>query len=172
MGYRWRREKEIEYFFCKTVGYEDKKKKAENFKLFSKKYKLHQSNPIYMKNRSLLILSISILFASCGPSAEEVAQQQRQHDDSVAAVTAQRVEQKNKLESKLKEFKEELVKNKAALEAAKDKMNQIKDFHFLRTSDEREQQVRQQSEYISKLEENVNILTQNISTVENNLANL
>jgi len=125
-----------------------------------------------MKAINILAFVIPVLLISCGPSAEEIARQQKHRDDSVAVATANRIEHKNKLTNQLKEFKQQLIKYKADLEAANDKMVQIKEFHFLRTGDEREQQIRQQSEYISHLEENIGIITQNIDAAESNLANL
>jgi guanylate kinase len=132
----------------------------------------NQQNGTHMKIPNYIILFSAILLFSCGPSAEQLAQQQKRHDDSVATATAQRLEQKNKLENQRKDFKTLLVKYTAELEAAKDKMNQIKEFHLLRTGDEREQQIEKQSIYISKLEENINTLTENIRIVDGQLANL
>ncbi len=125
-----------------------------------------------MKLVTVIVLSLALFLSSCGPNAEEIAQKQRYHDDSVATVTANRIERKNKLIGQRKEFKEELAKYTAELEAARDKMNKLKEFHFLRTDSEREQQIKQQSLYISKLEEGVTTLTDNIGTIESNLANL
>ena len=50
---------------------------------------------------------------------------------------------------------------KAELYAAKDRMRKIKEFHVLRTPEEREQQIKQQEQYILSLENKISVLEGN-----------
>lgn len=55
-----------------------------------------------------------------------------------------------------------LTKNIGELEVAKDDMNQVKEFQLLRTEEEREQQIRNATEYKLKIEENIENIKSNI----------
>lgn len=55
-----------------------------------------------------------------------------------------------------------LTKNIGDLEVAKDDLNQVKGFQLLRTEAEREQQIRNATEYQLKIEENIQNINSNI----------
>ena len=56
---------------------------------------------------------------------------------------------------------ERLEELKAELYAAKDKMAEIKKFHFLRTDDEREEQIKEQEQIILSIENKLNAIRDN-----------
>jgi|LakMenEpi03Aug12_release.lakeMendotaPanAssembly.Ray.scaffolds.fasta_scaffold1794706_1 predicted nucleic acid-binding Zn-ribbon protein len=56
----------------------------------------------------------------------------------------------------------ELTKTIGELEVAKDDINQVKEFQLLRTEAEREQQIRNATEYKLKIEENIETIKSNI----------
>ncbi len=121
----------------------------------------------------LLLVSLTVLtFESCGPNAEEIAQQQKRRDDSIAAVSAAKVQHKNDLRNSLSNLRSEFDNLKAELVAANDKLNSLKEFHFLRTDEERADQLKKQSLYISKLEERKQDIELRITRVEQELASL
>jgi len=70
----------------------------------------------------------------------------------------QLIDVKNKIYS----LETQLTKNIGELEVAKDDMNQVKEFQLLRTESEREQQIRNATEYKLKVEENIENIKSNI----------
>lgn len=125
-----------------------------------------------MKRVVLPLISALIFITSCGPSAQEIADQQRHHDDSVAQVTAMKVEQKHKIQEQLSKFKTKLQEVIAEQNVANDKMSRIKEFHLLRTGAERDQQIRDEEMYIQKLMDAKEELSKGIDELESQLSRL
>jgi predicted RNase H-like nuclease (RuvC/YqgF family) len=127
-----------------------------------------------------VFLGLSILTA-CGPSAEEKARLQKAREDSIRVATENAT--RHKLEMKLAltdsvknlEALKEGIENrltylKGELEVAKDKMTRIKEVQFLRTPDEREQQIRSQALTIDQLEKEIEELPDRIQQTTNKIA--
>lgn len=74
------------------------------------------------------------------------------------ATQQQLIEVNNQISS----FEDMLKKNIGELEVAQDDINQAKEFRLLRTEAEREQQIRNASEYKLKVEENIENIKSNI----------
>jgi hypothetical protein len=115
--------------------------------------------------KKILPLILVTLFA-CGPSAEEKAKIQKEREDSIRVATESatrlRLEKKLSLTEELKnaEANKEGQENrlsflKGELEVQKDKLNTIKQPQFLRTPDEREQQIRAQVMTIEQAEKDI-----------------
>ena len=130
-----------------------------------------------MRNILLTIsLSLSLLqFSSCGPSAEEKAQMQQQHDDSIKSV----VEHKYAIQNEFKDDSQKLINlhsqlenEKASLEVENAKMNDVKGFKFLRTENEKEQQIKNQSLKIQSIQDNIIALEQNITQMQDKISSL
>ncbi len=128
---------------------------------------------------TIVFLGLSILTA-CGPSAEEKARLQKAREDSIRVATENAT--RHKLEMKLAltdsiknlEALKEGIENrltylKGELEVAKDKMTTIKQVQFLRTPDEREQQIRSQALTIDQLEKEIEELPNRIQQTINKI---
>jgi len=122
--------------------------------------------------KKILPLILITLFA-CGPSAEEKAKIQKEREDSIRIATESatrlRLEKKLSLTEELKnaEATKEGQENqftylKGELEVQKDKLNSIKQVQFLRTPEEREQQIRQQVMTIEQAEKDITNLQDEI----------
>ena len=137
-----------------------------------------------MKFYSIFIIStLFVLTTSCGPSAQEKAATEKAKMDSVIkateAASKQKMETQQLIEDSIKKasnFKEamgnRLVSKKADLEVAKDKMNKIKEFHFGRTSVEREQQIKYQVVVIDSCEKEIERLNNNIIILNRKIEDL
>lgn len=119
---------------------------------------------VVMANRVLPLILIVLL--ACGPSAEEKAKMQKEREDSIRVATENatrlRLEKKLSLEEALRnaEATKEGLENrlsflKGELEVQKDKLNSIKEPQFLRTPQEREQQIRVQVMAIEQAEKDI-----------------
>jgi chromosome segregation ATPase len=120
---------------------------------------------------SIAIVMVLAAISSCGLSAEETAAIQKRRDDSIAIAVQQRLQEKQEIQNKIAQLKNALATFNADLDAAKDAMNQLKDFHFLRTNSEREEQVRNQSLKIQHIEEKIEKIKDALSSNESSLAN-
>jgi len=123
-----------------------------------------------MKTRYTTIIILLAFISSCGPSAEEQAATQKHRDDSIAVSVQQRLQAKMDIQSRIAQVKNAITNLNADLAAAKDRMIQIQDFHFLRTNSEREEQVKNQSIKIQRIEEKIEKLNDDLSSSENTLA--
>lgn len=121
----------------------------------------------------IIIPLILITLIACGPSAEEKAKIQKEREDSIRVATENatrlRLEKKLSLTEELKnaEATKEGQENrltylKGELEVQKDKLNTIKQPQFLRTPDEREQQIRTQVMTIEQAEKDITNLQDEI----------
>ncbi len=124
-----------------------------------------------MRTNILFTVLISILIFSCGPSEAE-----RQ---AIEQETLRKVELKNKFENKLKEVRkkldetqENIITTNAELEVAQSTMNDIKGFQLLRSKSEKENQIKKQSIYISRLKENIKTLESNTIIYKNLITEL
>lgn len=126
---------------------------------------------ILTMNRVLTLILIT-LFA-CGPSAEEKAKMQKEREDSIRVATENatrlKLEKKLSLEEALRnaEATKEGLENrltflKGELEVQKDKLNTIKEPQFLRTPQEREQQIRAQVMAIEQAEKDIKSIQEEI----------
>lgn len=130
-----------------------------------------------MKKLSIAIV-LSIIIAqlySCGPSAAEVQQMQKHRDDSVKNA----VERKFTAESQLKDANVQLSNMQKALEIAKanleaetDRMGKIKEWQIGRSTDEREQQIKNQSLNIQNIQDNISAIQQKINQTEDRIVAL
>jgi hypothetical protein len=130
-----------------------------------------------MKKIVNIFLLSTILFAtiSCGTSEEEKAKIEMAAKEELKKEMEEKAALQNAISTKSKELTDArnlLIETKAMLDAEIDKMSSIKQFQLGRTSEEREQQIIQQSELIQKLEENVGTLQSNIPIIENELNDL
>ncbi len=110
-----------------------------------------------MKQIILLLLMTGL--CSCGPGAKEIAAAQRQREDSIRNATRLQLEKQQALQQSLehKRLEKSAIENNimilvANLEAAKDKLNSIKQYQFLRTANEREAQIAGQVLLIQTIE--------------------
>lgn len=132
-----------------------------------------------MRMKAIAILTICFLFSACGPSKEELQQQQQAHDDSVKVATEQRMQAKHdleiaimELENQIDKLKSELISGNSELEVAEDRLDRIKEWQFGRTPDEREEQIRNQMTLIQNLEDALNSHKTSITESEERLASL
>ena len=134
-----------------------------------------------MTMKNVLILAFLTLLTACGPSSEEKARLQKEREDSikVAAENAAkyRVEMKLALTDSVKNFEalKEGFENrlsylKGELEVAKDKLSTAKQVQFLRTPEERERQIRDQTLIIDGLETEIKELPMKIETTVDKIA--
>ena len=98
-----------------------------------------------MRRHLYLFLTISLLiFNSCTRSQAEIAA----------------------IQQDIENIRGELRESNASLEAANDKMERIKEFHVLRTQDEREQQIQAQSQRIQELNDKISQLSTRLAASE------
>lgn len=123
-------------------------------------------------NRLIITFIILILF-SCGPSREEREQAQRLREDSIRNSVVEKFARIERLkdslasaEISLRSASSRLIDTRAELEAARDKLVRIKQFQFLRTGDEREQQIKDQTIVIENLEMEVRRLATGVDDGE------
>ena len=135
---------------------------------------------------TLSTLLFVALLSSCGQSEEEKAklqQQQQAREDSIKSAvedeTKHKLENIHALKDSLEKtnmshsvYQANLMDAKANLEAAKDKMNSIKEFEFGRAASEREDQIKSQSMVITSLEQSVKDIEQQIKDDENRISQL
>jgi|GEM_PF-2816569 len=114
-------------------------------------------------NHKIPVLLLAISLASCGPSAQEIAEKRKQHDDSVAVATAAKIAERQKMQDQLTQLQQQYDKLKADLVVANDEMSRLKEFHLMRTDAERSQQLENQSLKISHLQEAMQQIQGNIS---------
>lgn len=119
------------------------------------------------------LLLIAALIIGCGESAQQRAERERRHDDSVKAAAMaeaqQRYEHIQDLKSQIEgtknrigALKRSLQQAKAEMEVAVDKLSRIKEFHFGRAPSEREDQIRDQTLYIQQLGDQINSLKEQL----------
>ncbi len=136
-----------------------------------------------MKNIVVLVFMSLFTLTSCGPSAEERAMEQKRHDDIIRSnaiiETQNKYENKQVLTSRIegmnnrqKVLKNKMEQNIADLDVAIDKMKRIKEYQIGRLHSKRDEQIRSQSIYIQKLEENIKSLRANVSETEQKLSQL
>lgn len=140
-----------------------------------------------------LISAITLIFlgilSSCGPNAEQQAAREKQRIDS--AVKATQMEEKRKsdfqqmtkdsismAEKETTSLESALIGAKGDLEVERVKLDKIKEFHFGRTSAEKESQIREQvaiidnaEKRIEKLEGQISKLSEEINRLKSSLNN-
>lgn len=107
----------------------------------------------------IIILLLMACLSSCGPGAKEIAAAQHKREDSIRNATRLHIEKQQALQQSLenKRVEKSTIENKimilvANLEAARDKLNSIKQYQFLRTANEREAQITSQLLLIQTIE--------------------
>lgn len=139
--------------------------------------------PVLSMKFSLRLFFIVCTLASCGPSAEEKAAIERRKNDSIARAveeeTIHRMETKRRLEDSLAQMhdhiaflKIELSDTKADLAVEQDRMSRIKEWQFLRSPQERDEQIRTQSLIIDDLHRSIESLEEDIGKFEKGIGKL
>ena len=90
--------------------------------------------------------------------SRDAAMIQQQEDITTAKIKQQR----DNVTSNLKVYQEQLKEMVAELNVAESQLNDIKGFQWLRTSEEKNQQIRQQTLKIENIQDNIKILQSNI----------
>jgi len=104
-------------------------------------------------NKSQVILIVLLLLTACN-SREKREKALMELDAAQITLTA--------VQTKIKSLETTLKKNIVELEVAKDEVEKVKEFQFLRTEAERKQQIREATEYKLKIEENIQNINTNI----------
>ena len=130
-----------------------------------------------MRNLLFTILLSFFLFqiSSCGPSAEERAQIQQQREDSIKNAIEHKYAIENEFKEsnqKLQNLRSQLENERANLEVENAKMNDLKGFKFLRTENEKEQQIKDQSLKIQSIQDNIAALEKNMTQIQEQLSSL
>jgi len=109
--------------------------------------------------------------ASCGQNAEQKAAMQKQHDDSVARIAAQKAQQHDADVSNLKVYQQQLEGFVADMNAANAKMTEIKseDCWLQSCKDRKIQNIRNQTLVIEHIQDNINNSQANISKIKSRL---
>lgn len=125
----------------------------------------------------LLVCTLGLL--GCGPSKEEQEAGKRRLQDSLQNVVVSKVARISLLKDSIsytlnfiERAKSRLVISNADLAASHDKLSQIKQPQFLRTLEEREEQVRNQTIVIQNLENEGKKLARQIDQAQSAVANL
>jgi len=127
-----------------------------------------------MKKTIGILIASALIFASCGPSKEQLEAQQMAKNDSIVQTAQQalllqqqtdaqnaaqqeqlkqqaEVEQQSEAEQQA-DLKQHLIVLTSQLAGAKTKLESIQEFKILRTKDEKAQQVTDQTQVIGELE--------------------
>jgi hypothetical protein len=108
------------------------------------------------KLQFITVLSVVLFLISCGLSEQEKRIAQQRHDDSVKQVAAQFQLKRDQASIDMQADKEKLNLQIANLAEAKQAMADIQDFHFLRTDEEKEEQVKNQTLKIEAINDSIN----------------
>jgi hypothetical protein len=102
----------------------------------------------------VLILGCS-LFLACGPSASEIAEREKQKNDSITKVAQDELLRKQAEAEEQKRFRENLIDLEAQLAGAEAKLQSIQGFKILRTENEKAGEVEAQTKVILELRANI-----------------
>jgi hypothetical protein len=120
-----------------------------------------------MKNSLLIVFTfVSIVSASCGVDSEEKKLEESAKIDSIVRatelITKHKMESKIRLENQIESIETEiekleaqLIESIANLEVANDEMKRIKEWQLGRTTQERDDQIKNQVYKITKLEKDI-----------------
>jgi hypothetical protein len=120
-----------------------------------------------MKTKILIVtVFVIFFFSACGPSKEEQAAAEKEKMDSIVKVTEAAVKFKFEMrlslldsikmvKSENKYLENQITEYKGNLAVAIDRMAAIKEFQFGRTPDEREQQIRNQTILIDRIQKHI-----------------
>jgi len=135
-----------------------------------------------MKTKILIVtVFVIFFFSACGPSKEEQAAAEKAKMDSIVKVTEAAVKFKFEMrlslldsikmvKSENKYLENQITEYKGNLAVAIDRMAAIKEFQFGRTPDEREQQIRNQTILIDKIQKHISTLMNEISLREEKIS--
>lgn len=127
-----------------------------------------------MKKITYLLTGISLVaLFSCGPSAEQKARAEKIKTDSVKAFTENQFYLKDSVKSqseKLAFTEQEITNTKAELEVEKTKLNDAKGFKFLRTENEKDQEIKNIVTKIDETEKYLKMIYNNKDILEKNIA--
>ena len=118
----------------------------------------------------LVSISIILCITSCGPTEQERYMAQKRHDDSVKQVAAQFQLKRDQASLDMQADKERLKIEIANRAQAKQEMIDLEGFHFLRTDEEKEQQVKNQTLKMENIEDSINQINARIEN-ENSVLN-
>ena len=121
----------------------------------------------------IVIAFVLLLATACGPSKEEIARLQQIREDSIRNAVKEKFEREAALkdsitfaEKFIQSTRHLLVLRNADLAAARDKLSRVKQFQLLRTPEEREQQIRQQTIVIETIENDVLVIAKKIDATD------
>ena len=130
-----------------------------------------------MKRYILLLLTVVAIFIGCQNKQQQLEAQQR-HDDSLKQATVLQEQEKREAEEKIQAEKANRAKDKetlthlyasldADLQAQETRMESIKSFQLLRTTDEKADQVRQQANIINNTKLKMENINEQLQKLEN-----
>ena len=111
-----------------------------------------------MKQTILTISTLTLILFACGPSKEEQAAREKAIADSVtqsiakAKATADSIAAFNANQDALKQ---QLIDLKAQFEAAQARLGDVEQFKILRTADEKQQQIEEQTKIVETLRQQI-----------------
>lgn len=120
-----------------------------------------------------LILLVTLILFSCGPTSEEVAAKEKAKNDSIARVSEEntrlKIERERIVADSLAEVKEmktflkqSISSANTELRLAKEKLSKVKEFSLLRSSYEREEQITNQYKAIQAWEDEIRRLQEQL----------
>ena len=133
-------------------------------------------------NNAIYILMMVYMLAACN-NRERAQAEQKQREDSIRIATENAVRQRLDRIQQLKDsltsveaehdgFSNRLIIFKADLEAAQDKLGTIRQYQLLRTPNEREEQIRNQTIVIEQIEQEVEAISAKINLCEEAARNI
>ncbi|HZY79288.1 MAG TPA: hypothetical protein VFE50_07190 [Cyclobacteriaceae bacterium] len=133
-----------------------------------------------MIRSSVLLFVIFGLCLSCGPSKEEAEKLSRAREDSIRVATEKattlRLTSISRLQDSIRQSEatieaanNRLIVRRADLVASTDRLSTIKTYQFLRTAEQREQQIRDQMILIQNLEQEVKELAFRVEVERNRI---
>jgi|GEM_PF-6412566 len=112
--------------------------------------------------RAIIFIAIIFIITACGPNPEQTAAIQKVREDSIRLATKNQIEKVQALKNLLTQTETEkeglsnrLMIFRADLVAATDKLGTIREYQLLRTSEERERQIRNQVMIVQQLEKEI-----------------
>lgn len=112
-----------------------------------------------MKKTLFLLFSLLILFSCNDHQKKAQALKDLQLSEEVHT----------NVQKQINELEQQIVKLTSELEVAKDNINQVKEFKFLRSESKREQQIREATEYKIKIERSIDNVRNQIVSLNDSL---
>jgi hydroxylamine reductase (hybrid-cluster protein) len=128
---------------------------------FEKYYIFGELTLINKKMKKSIITGVfctALILIACGPSKEEQAAREKYVADSVAQAIAQQQADARRIADSLANqtaLRQQVIDLKAQLEAAIAKLNDTEQFKLLRTQDEKQQQIEDQTRIVETLKQQI-----------------